>query len=97
MTGANITITGTPASDSRRIASTRRSGVAARGSMLRESLRSRLVTEIAARVSPSDAASASKSRSRRIRADLVITEKGCRKRTNTSITPRVTPSPRSWG
>jgi len=77
MTGANITAVGTPAALSARTASSRLAGVAARGSMLRASLRSSVVIDTATRHSPSAAAGPRMSRSRSTRADLVIRVKGC--------------------
>ena len=50
--GATITLTGTPAALSARIASSRRGGVAARGSILRATVRSSVVTEMATLTSP---------------------------------------------
>ena len=47
MIGATITVVGTPASERSRSAPSRRSGVAARGSIARASLRSSVVTDSA--------------------------------------------------
>ena len=58
--------------------------------MTRASLRSSVVIEIAARARPAWPMGPIRSRSRTIRADLVMTENGWRKRDSTSITSRVT-------
>ena len=92
MAGANITVTGMPASVSRRTASIRLPGVAARGSMLRARWRSIVVIEIATRVSLRCAMRLSTSMSRRISADLVMIVKGWLVRSSTSMICRVTRS-----
>ena len=76
MIGATITVTGTPASASARIASMRRWGAAARGSMTRAMRRSSVVTEIAAFASPRSAMGARISMSRMTSCDLVISAVG---------------------
>ena len=62
MIGAVITVTGMPASLRARTVSSRRWGVAARGSILRQSVRSSVVIETPARTSPFAAIGASRSR-----------------------------------
>ena len=76
MTGATISPTGMPALASAAMASSRRDGVAARGSMRRASLRSSVVTEMATCARPFSAIGASRSMSRVTRADLVTTLTG---------------------
>ena len=97
ITGAKPTPTGTPASASARTASSRRSGVAARGSMARASLRSRVVIETKARTRPRPASEARMSASRTISADLVMMLVGWENRSSTSSTSRVMRKVRSAG
>jgi hypothetical protein len=89
--GATITVTGTPASASMRIASMRRCGAAARGSITRAMRRSSVVTEIAAFASPRSAKRASTSISRMMSWLLVISDTGWRQRSMVSRMPRVMP------
>ena len=72
-----------PASESRRIASSRRSGAAARGSIARASLRSSVVTESPAAAIPISAISPRMSASRSISAPLVRIATGWRKSCST--------------
>ena len=65
MTGATITEVGTPAADNCRSASSRRAGVAARGSIMRASLGSSVVT---------DNATLTRLRSRHARQDVEIAQ-----------------------
>ena len=97
MTGATITEVGTPARESCRNASRRRPGVAARGSMVRASLGSSVVTEIATLTRLRSASRARMSRSRRIIADLVTMPTGWPARSSTSRMPRITWYLRSIG
>ena len=76
MTGATITEAGTPASTSRCTVSSRLSGVLARGSMARASLRSSVVTDSATLTSPRSAIDLRMSRSRNTSADLVTMPTG---------------------
>ncbi|MNT91456.1 hypothetical protein D3C72_2325560 [compost metagenome] len=76
ITGAIITPVGTPASERALIASSRLVGVEARGSMVRASLRSSVVTEIATLARPRSAIDDRMSRSRSTSADLVTTVTG---------------------
>ena len=69
--GDAMTRTGMPASDSAAIASSRRAGDEHRGSISRDSPLSSVVTEIPTCTNPRSAMPASRSRSRRIPADLV--------------------------
>ncbi len=86
-----------PASDRAAIGSSRREGVAARGSIARESLRSRLVIDRATFASPSFAMSDRTSISRMTGADLVTMPTGCRARCRTSRTSRTIRICRSIG
>jgi hypothetical protein len=86
-----------PAAASAAIASRRRSGVAARGSMRRASPRSSVVTDTATMASRSRAISARMSISRVTRADLVTIVTGWRNSRRTSRIDRVMPSRRSAG
>jgi hypothetical protein len=88
---------GTPASLSLRIASSRRAGEEARGSILRLSLWSMEVTEIATFTRFYMASSVRMSRSRRISADFVVIITGCRVSSMTSRMPRVSMCLRSAG
>ena len=74
--GAAITDVGTPAFARWWIASSRLAGVAARGSIARASLRSRVVTDSATWARPLSAMGAMMSRSRRTNADLVTIIQG---------------------
>ena len=76
MTGATMTEVGTPASFSRFSASSRLSGVLARGSMARASFKSSVVTDSATFTSPRSAIGARMSRSRKTSADLVTMPTG---------------------
>lgn len=76
MTGATLTPTGIPASASVRIVRKRLDGVAARGSSLRASPASSVVTVTAATVRCFAAIGASRSMSRSIKVDLVINPTG---------------------
>jgi hypothetical protein len=97
MIGATITPTGTPAFASRSIAARRSFGGAARGSRIRWSDASRLVTEIATDAAPWEASSARRSTSRVTVKLFVMTATGFRYSASTSSTPRVMPSFRSAG
>lgn len=74
--GAAITDTGMPASASARIASSRLGGVEARGSMVRASVRSSVVTDRATFTSPLPAMRDRMSMSRVTSADLVTMSTG---------------------
>ncbi len=76
MTGATITDVGTPAADSCRNASSRRAGVAARGSITRASLGSSVVTDSATLARLRFAMRDRMSRSRSTSADLVTMPTG---------------------
>ena len=76
MTGATITEAGTPAAVSCRSASSRRAGVAARGSITRASLGSSVVTDSATLTRLRCAMRARMSRSRTTSADLVTMPTG---------------------
>ncbi len=97
MTGPIMTPTGTPARARAAIASSRRSGRAARGSMRRASSGSSVVTEKRTWAAPCRASSAKRSASRATSADLVIAETGFRNSANTSRQRRVIPSRPSTG
>ena len=84
MTGATITEVGMPALDSCRSASSRRGGVAARGSMMRASFGSSVVTESATLTRLRLAMRARMSRSRSTSADLVTMPTGWPARSSTS-------------
>ena len=71
MIGATLTVAGTPALRSAPSVSSRRCGAAARGSRVRASAGSSVVTETATEARPSAAIGASRSRSRSTAADLV--------------------------
>ena len=76
ITGATMTVVGTPAAESCLSASSRRSGVAARGSMARASLRSSVVTDSATLTRPRVAMRDRMSTSRVTSADLVTMPTG---------------------
>ena len=95
--GAAMMPVGTPAADSSRIASSRFSGVEARGSILRLRMWSMLVTDSATCTSPSLASSVRISRSRTTSADLVTIVTGCLVSSITSRMPRVSLCVRSAG
>jgi hypothetical protein len=76
MTGATITEVGTPASERRRSVSSRRSGVAARGSMARAMRASSVVTDSATLTRLRRAMRERISRSRCTSADLVTMPTG---------------------
>ncbi len=84
MTGATITDVGTPASESCRNASSRRAGVAARGSITRASFGSSVVTDSATLARLRFAMRERMSRSRSTSADLVTMPTGWPKRSSTS-------------
>jgi hypothetical protein len=86
-----------PAWVSCRIVSSRRGGVAARGSSVRASSRSSVDSEMQTAASPLAAIGARRSMSRVISADLVTMPSGWLKRDSTSITRRVSFSSRSIG
>jgi hypothetical protein len=79
------------------MASSRRYGAEQRGSSLRASSASRLVTEIATRARRFAAAGATRSMSRSIRAFFVMSVNGCSHSARTSMTERVMRSSRSAG
>ena len=87
--GEASTATGMPAWLSAAMVSRRRSGVAARGSILRASLRSSVVTDTATAASRSAAIGARKSMSRWTSADLVTMHRGCWNSRSTSRMRRV--------
>ena len=95
--GAAITPAGTPASLSASIASSRFCGVGARGSIWRASPRSSVVTETKTLTRPSRAIGARRSRSRRMRFDLVTMVIGWRAWASVSISDRVMRYCRSIG
>ena len=95
--GADSTPVGMPALASAAIVSSRRCGVAARGSMTRARSRSSVVTDTVTQASRSAAISARMSMSRWISAPLVTIVTGWRKSRSTSRIERVTPSLRSAG
>ncbi|MNL67897.1 hypothetical protein D3C87_1925420 [compost metagenome] len=95
--GEANTAVGTPASLSSLIASRRRAGEEARGSILRLSLWSIEVIDRATLTSPSLASSLRMSRSRMISADLVVIITGWRVSSITSRMPRVSLCLRSAG
>jgi hypothetical protein len=97
ISGATITAVGMPAAASSRIAESRRWGDGARGSSARASAGSRVVIDTATWTRPSRAIPASRSRSRRISADLVTMVSGWRVSASTSRMPRVTRNRRSTG
>ena len=84
--GATMTATGTPAALSALMASRRRGGVAALGSILRAIARSSVVTEMATLASPRLAIRARISMSRMTSADLVTMPTGWPVRSSTSST-----------
>ena len=84
MTGATSVEVGTPALTNCRSASSRRGGVAARGSMVRASLGSSVVTESATFTRSRLAMRARMSRSRSTSADLVTMPTGWPARSSTS-------------
>ena len=95
--GAAITPTGTPAAASRAIASSRRRGLPARGSMVRAISGSRVVIETETTAARWPASSASRSASRATRALLVMTPTGLRASASTSRHRRVISSFLSTG
>ena len=97
MIGATITVVGTPAADSCRSASSRRAGVAARGSMVRASFGSSVVTDSATLARLRSAMRARMSRSRSTSADLVTMPTGWPARSSTSRIRRITWYLRSIG
>ena len=97
MMGAIMTATGTPASASAVMASSRFGGVAARGSILRATRRSSVVTEIATLTRPRLAMRARMSTSRTTSADLVTMPTGWLVRSSTSRIERVMRCSRSIG
>lgn len=86
-----------PASDSRRMASSRRCGVDARGSSCRASLRSSVVIDSATLTSPFSAIGLRMSMSRVTRWFLVTIATGWLWRASTSRIERVMPRLRSMG
>ncbi len=97
ITGAKPTITGTPASDSSFSAASRRSGVEARGSIARASLRSRVVMEIETMARLAWPIGPRMSLSRAARAFFVVMVTGFLNRESTFSTSRVIRSLRSIG
>ena len=96
-TGATIVEVGMPALTSCRSASSRRGGVEARGSMVRASSASSVVTEIATLTRLRLAMRARISRSRSTSADLVTMPTGWPARSSTSRMPRMICGARSIG
>ena len=97
ITGATITLVGMPAAASVSMVASRFSGVAARGSIARASLRSSVVTEIATLTRPRSAIRPRMSMSRSTIADLVTMPTGWLVRSSTSRISRVIRYSRSIG
>ena len=89
MIGATMTEAGMPASDSCRIASSRLVGVDARGSIVRASMRSSVVTDSATLASPRSAMRDRMSMSRVTSADLVTMPTGWPRASSTSRISRM--------
>lgn len=97
ISGDTLMPTGTPAFARASMVLRRRAGEAARGSRMRASAGSSVVTETKAIARPSAAIGAMRSRSRSMPEDFVITENGCLNSLSTSMTDRVMRSRRSAG